>query len=145
MQIRKILKSEMEYALKLIWDVFMEFEAPDYTEEGIEEFRKSLKNDYWLDDKLFYGAYESNKLLGVIATIENDHISLFFVDSKYHNKGIGRMLLEYVESINKSGFLSVNSSPYAHEIYKHFGFVDIDKEKIFNGIKTFLMIKELRK
>ena len=42
MEIRKIKDEEMPMALDLTWRTFLEFEAPDYTEEGIEEFRKSI-------------------------------------------------------------------------------------------------------
>lgn len=38
MRIRKILKEEMKKALELVWKVFWEYEAPNYTEEGIKEF-----------------------------------------------------------------------------------------------------------
>ena len=38
MEYRKINKNEMEDVIKLVWKVFLEFEAPDYSEEGIEEF-----------------------------------------------------------------------------------------------------------
>ena len=40
-EIRKILKEEMKNALELVWKVFLEYETPDYTEEGIEEFKKN--------------------------------------------------------------------------------------------------------
>ena len=39
MEIRNIKNTEMKEALDLVWRVFLEFEAPDYTEEGIKEFR----------------------------------------------------------------------------------------------------------
>ena len=48
MIIRKILKNEMEDALKLVWEVFLEFEAPDYTEEGINEFKKAIDDQEWV-------------------------------------------------------------------------------------------------
>ena len=35
-KIRKVLKEEMKQALELVWEVFLEYEAPDYTEEGIK-------------------------------------------------------------------------------------------------------------
>ena len=31
----------MKDALELVWQVFLEFEAPDYTDEGIKEFKKT--------------------------------------------------------------------------------------------------------
>lgn len=39
MEIREIKKDEMKSAIDLIWKTFLEYEAPDYTEEGIEEFK----------------------------------------------------------------------------------------------------------
>ena len=45
--IRKLKDFETELALNLVWKVFKEYEAPDYSEEGIEEFYKSIHNkDY---------------------------------------------------------------------------------------------------
>ena len=40
MEIRKILSNELENAINLVWRVFLEYEAPDYTQEGIDEFKK---------------------------------------------------------------------------------------------------------
>ena len=45
-KIRKILKEEMKKALELVWKVFLEYEAPDYTEEGIKEFKKTIVELY---------------------------------------------------------------------------------------------------
>ena len=140
MIIRKVLDVEMKDALDLVWKVFLEFEALDYTEEGVQEFKKSIDDSNWVSKRDFYGAYdENNKLLGVIATKDLNHIALFFVDGKYHRQGIGKQLYEKVKSLNNSNFFTVNSSPYAHEIYKHLGFIDTDKEQTFNGLRFFPM------
>lgn len=141
MEIRKITKEEMKNALDLIWKVFLEYEAPDYTEEGIKEFKKSIDDSSWVESRDFYGAFDNNKLLGVIATKDITHISLFFVDGKYHKQGIGRRLYNKIESLNTNGFFTVNSSLYAHEIYKHLGFVDVDGEQSVNGLKFYPMKK----
>ena len=139
MIIRKILAEEMNEALSLVWKVFLEFEAPDYTEEGIKEFKKALDDEKWVAERDFYGAFEEDKLLGVIATKNRNHIALFFVDGKYHKQGIGRKLYEKAKKLNKDSFFTVNSSPYAHEIYKHLGFVDTNKEQCVNGLKFYPM------
>ena len=44
MEIRKILSNELENATNLVWRVFLEYEAPDYTQEGIDEFKKTINN-----------------------------------------------------------------------------------------------------
>lgn len=144
-EIRKILKEEMEEALQLVWTVFLEFEAQDYTEEGIMEFKRTIDNKQWVEDRDFYGAYKDNKIIGVIATKDTTHIALFFVDGKFHNQGIGKKLYNKINESNKQNYFTVNSSPYAYEIYKHLGFIDTDKEQCIKGLKFYPMKKYLDK
>lgn len=144
MEIRKILKEEMKNALDLVWKVFLEYEAPDYSEEGIEEFKKSISDMNWVNAREFYGAFNKNQLLGVIATKDISHIALFFIDGKYQKQGIGRKLYNKVELLNNKGYFTVNSSPYAHEIYKHFGFIDTDTEQCVKGLKFYPMKKYIK-
>ena len=140
MKIRIIKKKEMKDALELVWKVFLEFEASDYTDEGINEFKKSIDDNNWVNTRDFYGAFdEDNKLLGVIATKDITHIALFFVEGEYHKQGIGRKLYEEVKLLNKEGYFTVNSSPYAHDIYEHLGFIDTDTEQCINGLKFYPM------
>lgn len=40
--VRRLYPEEIQTALDLSWDVFLQFEAPEYSEEGVQEFRKSL-------------------------------------------------------------------------------------------------------
>ncbi len=51
MEIREIKESEMSKALDLTWKTFLEFEAPDYTEEGVKEFKKNIDNKEWISDR----------------------------------------------------------------------------------------------
>lgn len=140
MIIRSIKQEEMKEALDLVWEVFLEFEAPDYTEEGIKEFRKCLDDSEWINNRDFYGAFDdNNKILGVIATKDLNHIALLFVDGKYHRQGIGSKLYQKVKSLNPDSFFTVNSSPYAHEVYKHMGFIDTNKEQCVHGLRFIPM------
>lgn len=144
MEIRKIEKSEMKKAIELVWKTFLEYEAPDYKEEGILEFKKTIENEIWLDERKFYGAFENNKILGVIATKNCNHIALFFVEGKYHRQGIGRKLFDKITEENKDNFFTVNSSPYAKEVYEHLGFEYISDEQEVNGIKFYPMKKIIK-
>ena len=84
----------------------------------------------------FYGMYDNEKIIGVIATRNNgNHITLFFVDGKYHKKGIGKKLFEKVLKNATSKVITVNSSVYAVEVYHKLGFIDADTEKVDNGIR----------
>ena len=141
---RKIKKEEMAQAIELVWKVFLEYEAPDYTEEGINEFKKSINDKSWVDEREFYGAIENNKVIGVIATKDKHHIALFFVDGTYHRQGIGKKLYELILKLNNDNYFTVNSSPYAHEIYKHLGFEDTDTEKCINGLRFYPMKKIIK-
>lgn len=138
--IKKVPKEEIKEALDLVWKVFLEYEAPGYSEEGIKEFKKTIDNACWIELQDFFGAYdENNKIIGVLATKGTTHISLFFVDGKYHGEGIGRKLYEKVKSLNKKGFFTVNSSPHAHEVYKHLGFIDTSEKQCVNGLEFYPM------
>ena len=39
MEIRLLRNAETQEAVRLIWEVFSEFEAPVYSAQGVEEFR----------------------------------------------------------------------------------------------------------
>lgn len=80
MNITKIENSELKEALTLIWDVFEEFESPDYVEEGIKEFKNFISYNSIIKEvdngQLdFWGSFDNNKLIGVICT-RNTYISL---------------------------------------------------------------------
>ena len=133
-------KDKWNEALKLVKEVFMEFEAPDYCDEGVAEIMRSISDESYLNMHTFYGAYQDDKLVGVIAT-RNDHhhIGLLFVDKNYHRKGIGRQLIQHILGIKDEKPVTVNSSPYAHEFYKKLGFVDTSEEQITNGVRYYPM------
>lgn len=130
--IKEINGKTIEEALLLVWKVFNEYEAPDYPKEGTEEFYKSIHDADYLSQLRVYGAFDHEKLVGVIATrSEGTHIALFFVDGRYHRRGIGKQLFQTVSRHN----MTVNSSPYAIPIYHKLGFHDLDKEQIVNGLR----------
>lgn len=143
-EFKRLHNGDIQNALNLVWSVFQEFEAPDYSEQGVREFEGFI-NIYsiikMMDRKeiAFWGCYYNAALVGVIATIGKSHISLFFVQKEYHRQGIGRQLFQAMidackndDSIKR---FTVNSSPYATEVYHRLGFVDTDKEKTVNGIR----------
>lgn len=134
--IRKIEENERENALDLVWNVFREYEAPDYSDEGVGEFYKSIHDENYLSKLCLYGAFISETLIGVIATrSEGTHIALFFVDGRHQGKGIGKALFQTAAAECQSGRLTVNSSPYAVPIYHRLGFTDTDTEQSVNGLR----------
>lgn len=66
-----ILIWNINYNMALIWDVFQEFEAPGYCQEGIQEFKSYIELDK-MADRLHQ---KEMLLLGYF--VECFHISLF--------------------------------------------------------------------
>ena len=90
--VRRLYPEEIQAALDLSWEVFLQFEAPEYSREGIWKFRRSLDDKERTRKLQFYGAFEGDKLIGMICMREPQHIGGFFVKADYHRKGIGRDL-----------------------------------------------------
>lgn len=54
---------------------------------------------------------------------------------KTDRKGIGRSLFETMRKDYDRQEFTVNSSPYAVEVYRHLGFKETDTEQTVNGLR----------
>lgn len=133
--VRRLPPELLPAACELVWQVFCRFEAPEYSQEGIAEFQKTLENMDALRYMPFYGAFHGGELVGVLAMRKPQHISLFFVKETWHRQGVGRLLFDAMRRDYAQQVFTVNSSPYAVEIYRHLGFVPTDSEQVTNGIR----------
>lgn len=147
--VKPIEKNEWEEAMRLAWDTFVLFEGPEYSKEGIKAFKNFVKDpilkNMFLEGKYkVIGAYNKDLLVGMIGIRNENHISLLFVDSEYHKKGIASRLVQesfdmiYEEYGKKE--VTVNSSPYAVGFYHKIGFVDTNDEITTDGIRYTPMI-----
>jgi len=144
----EISHDKLYETLELVRDVFMEFEAPDYSDEGIEEFLRFLDpveiTDMLEEYKLRIWICEyNNKVVGMIAARE-EHINLLFVGGEHHRRGIARRLLEIMTDYYKPPVITVNSSPYAVEAYRRMGFTETGPEQEVCGIRFIPMVRELK-
>ena len=136
MEIKKVDDLQIGQALDLIWETFLQFEAPDYSAEGVRSFRAFIENKEILQTLEFWGAYDDGELKGVIAANENrKHICCFFVKAEYHRQGIGKKLWEFLLDNSQNEIITVNSSPYAVPVYHKLGFADTDTEQLTDGIR----------
>lgn len=133
--VRPLVNDELQNAIELIWEVFLRFEALEYSQEGINHFRASLDDKERTNSLKWYGAFDNENLVGVITMREPQHIGGFFVKANCQGKGFGRMLFESMKADYKKQEFTVNSSPYAVKIYEHLGFVATDTEQTVNGIR----------
>ena len=67
---------------------------------------------------------KTQKIVGIIG-IKDDRLRRYFVDPNYQGKGVGRLLFDHLEVVAKKRGLqkiTLEGSPLAQPIYKHFGF-----------------------
>lgn len=142
-QIRSAYRDEWEEAMALAWRTFLKFEADVYTPEGVQNFENFI-TDETLHRMFVMGAYQmfvaldGKKIVGMITLRDNAHISLLFVDEKYHRRGIGRSLIQYLAnyllSEVQASRVTVNSSPYGEGFYHKLGFRDLRPQEQRDGI-----------
>lgn len=150
--IRWAREEEWASAMKMIWRTFLEFEGKDYTKEGIRNFF-----DFITDDDLYLAflrgnyrlllALDGDEVIGAGSLRNRNHLSLLFVDEKYHNRGVGRAILDrlcdYLKRETGECTMSVKAAPYAVGFYEKLGFYIVKPEKEYSGIRVTEMIKEL--
>ena len=142
-QIRSAYREEWEEAMALAWKTFLRFEADVYSTEGVQNFENFI-TDTTLHRMFVMGAYQmfvaldQDRIVGMITLRDSKHISLLFVDEKYHRRGIGRALMKYLtEYMVKEMHIrqvTVNASPYGVEFYHKLGFRDLRPEERKDGI-----------
>lgn len=141
MVIRELRKNQLHEALELVWNVFIEFEAPEYSQEGIDEFRNfidysSVLKKFEAENMKLWVCITDEKITGVTALRDDTHICLLFVDKNYQKHGIGRKLINEAQRYIINHYsekdhqlkMTVNSSPYAAEFYHKLGFDDLQKQ-----------------
>lgn len=147
--VRPVNDEEYESVMGVVWKTFLRFEAEDYTKEGVESFQDFITDPtlYKMFLKGYYqifGAFYRGEIVGMISLRDRTHISLLFVDERYHYQGIGRALMEYLKNylLTEMGEykMTVNASPYGTGFYHKLGFHDTDVELTKEGIRYTPMI-----
>jgi GNAT superfamily N-acetyltransferase len=146
--IRLMKHGEEDAVNGLVEDVFTEFIAPLYSEEGIKEFRRYIAPvrlaKRSATNHLILVAESGTRLVGIIEVRDYEHISLLFVTRDYQSQGIARDLLDEAvrncmhgnENVSE---ISVHSSPNAVDAYMHLGFEVVEGEKVESGIRYIPM------
>jgi len=150
-EIRRAELDEWEDAMALAWRTFQRFESHEYSPEGIKNFLdfisdNALRKMFMIHEYHLWVALDGNQIIGLISLRSGKHISLLFVDEKYHKQGVGRALMEELWSYlreKKVPFCTVNSSPYAVEFYHRLGFYDLSAEKVEAGMRITPMRKDM--
>lgn len=155
--IRKIQSEEVEDALALALEVFMQFEAPAYKPEGTETFKRDIvENKEFIQRCIrgvcpIYAAYDRGKIIGIIGMRSNKtHINLAFTKKEYHRQGVAIAIFNFLkEDLLKENpsleEITLNSSPYGLPFYLHLGFEPLSEEQETEGIRYTPMKYRIRK
>ncbi len=144
MEIRQVKENEYSEIMEVAWRVFLKYNAPAYSMEGVLNFRKFLTDEtvyklFLAGEYRIFGFFDDDNMpKGLISLRNRNHISLLFVEDEYRNKGIGVRLLNYLCSYcwdyEGERLITVNSSPYARGFYRKYGFVETAGEQFSDGI-----------
>lgn len=147
--IRLLSGCEMEEALALVWEGFSDFQAEGCSEETIDEFWRSIDQEYMIQQYgdgtiRFWGAFEDDFMVGVCAIREMQQVELLYVDAQYHRLGIGSSLLKKAVMDTKEialdlNQLRVNASPYSVPFFKAMGFEATGELQEIDGLKFLPM------
>lgn len=139
--VRRMKTGELDEALELIRSVFLEFEAPDYPEEGTKTFLEFTENENIRQamnkgELKFWVCRRSSGIIGVIAMRNKCHVCMLFVHRDFHRQGIAKSLTyNALMDLDCKAEITVNSSPYGADFYHSIGFKDTDKLTSTNGIE----------
>jgi predicted GNAT family N-acyltransferase len=141
---RTMQPGEEKTACSLVSRVFNSFVAPQYSQEGVDEFLKFADPDAMAArtqaNHLVIVAETNSDIVGMIEMRDGEHICLLFVDEAFQRRGIARELLrKALETCARNqpcqAAITVNSSPNAVEAYQRLGFQMTGTEQLKSGIR----------
>ena len=93
-EIEKAKIGDLEYISILAKDIYLKYNSNFDTKEGIDNVLKfiSLDNIKSRNSLILQAKDFTKKIIGMIEIINNNHISLFFVNDKYFKRGIATKL-----------------------------------------------------
>jgi len=149
MNIREFRREDAPKVSRLIRKALLEVNSEDYPMKVID-FMYDLFTPRNLIDissrKAMYVVVHDDKVLATGA-LSGDEIMTVFVDPRFHGKGIGTMMMDFLEVIAaKKGLRSVklSSSITAHEFYRKRGYRKVRVNVDEDYGKTIIMRKYLR-
>lgn len=133
---------DIEKALALAEEVFMEYDAPSFSPKGVKSFKSFLWGGEVTEmlaagDFVIWGCYCEKRLVGMLALREGCHISLAFVRGEFHRRGVGRRLCTEAKKYalaHGARQITVNASEHGLPFYRAMGFTETDMQQLTDGI-----------
>ncbi|NRY64136.1 GNAT family N-acetyltransferase [Clostridium beijerinckii] len=136
MTIKEIKKEDINIVIDIINRNYDEVMIKTHSKDVVERLKKHNTLENWENQmkwKKIFVADNDGEIIatGALANFGDNIspkycISNFFVEPKYHSKGIGKLLFKYILEIvkdKKIKFLHVPSSRTGFEFYRRMGFV----------------------
>lgn len=148
---RFMKKGEEGRAFALIEKVFNEFVAPDYEQDGVDEFFRFANPQAMAGrrgpEQIVIIAEKGEDIVGVIEMRSSNHIAMLFVGNR--GEGIAKGLFKKAVKVCLNRHpdiktITVNSSPFAESIYSKMGFKTTGPVQKKNGIIFVPMACELK-
>ena len=149
---RAIEPGEEKKVSELVLESFGEFIRHEYSQEGIDEFRRYAQPEALEQrsraDHCVLVATLKDRIAGVIEIRQHDHISFLFVNKRLQRKGIAKDLLQKALEVMRTAKpdlerVTVNSSRYGVPVYEKLGFHQTGPERTVNGIAFVPMVLRL--
>ena len=151
-KIRKFKKERAKEVCKLIIDCFNEFVAPSFSKKASNEYLARVTPEILIEnskskERDIYVAIKNNQIIGIIEGVKNYRIVWLFVNKKFYKKGIGKKLVNKIESIFKKRggkIMKIRSSLYSVKFYEKIGYkksrgiVKTKKGVVFQPMKKIL-------
>ena len=140
---RQMREDDAAEVSALVLSGFDEYIAPEYTPQGVAEFRKYVQPaallERVLQDHFIVVATRDDTLLGMIEMRQKNHVSLLFVAEPFQRQGVSRGLFDHAmaHAQRQEGAVervTVNSSRYGVPAYEALGFLQTGPERAVNGI-----------
>lgn len=150
--VRLMETGEVDAVSALVLSSFEEFIAPEYTEQGVAEFRRYAAPEAIRQrvdtDHFVMVAEVDDRLAGMIEMREANHVALLFVATPFHRRGVARRLLDGALTHARTARpdlarVTVNSSSHGVPVYEKLGFRQTGPERAVNGIVFIPMAMQL--
>ncbi|MBN2525861.1 MAG: GNAT family N-acetyltransferase [Deltaproteobacteria bacterium] len=148
--ISEMTPAEQAQTFALVERCFNEYVRCDLTDAGVTEFFRAAREMIFESpsNHFLLVARADDMIVGMCDVGDFHHIRLFFVESSFHRRGIGRALITASERrcLNHHSaemVMDVNSSLFAEPVYTRLGFAGTDGVQEVNGIRFVPMKKKL--
>jgi molybdopterin-guanine dinucleotide biosynthesis protein A len=145
MKIRTYEIGDTQAIMQLFYDTVHEVNIRDYTQEQVDAWAPTnMDADFWtnsLKRKYTYVAEEDTQIIGFGELEDNGHIGCFYCHKDFQGKGVGKRILQQIESKARSlGIqrLFVEASITARPFFEKRGFITVRQQEVERRGQTFI-------